>query len=442
LGVPDSVVLQTVPAVQDTSIDREISTFVQDAWTLGRLTLNPGLRYEYIKGSIRDQTAPAGRFLPLRVFTQADYVNVPTFSDFSPRFGAAYDLFGNGKTALKANVGKYVQSFSSNLGDDYNPLGGGSDTRTWRDLNVDDIAQENELGVSTNLNFGRPANVTRADPDLKRPYQMLYSGGVEHELLPGLGGSINYYYRKYYNDFWVDNVVTTAADYSPIVIPDPRANGETITVYSISQAKLGVSDNVRYNSTENGREYHGVSVSFNARLRNGTQLQGGVSTGKVHEHTCQVDDPNSLRYCDARYPFVNHFKLSGTYPLPYKFRLSGLFQSVPGTQSARDGGNVGKDINETYSVGRTIAPGLNQTTVNIRLNEPGSVFLDRVNQVDFAISRDFQVGRSRVRPQIDIFNALNNNAITQVNTAFGPTLLQPQSVLNPRLIRLNVRVTF
>src|SRR6185503_19726865 len=190
----------------------------------------------------------------------------------------------------------------------------------------------------------------------------------------------------------------TISDYTPIVIADPRANGETITVYSIAAAKLGVFDNVRYNSTENGREYHGVDVSFNARLRNGTQLQGGVTTGTLHEHICQVDDPNSLRYCDARYPFVTQFKLSGTYPLPYKFRLSGLFQSTPGTQSARDGGNVGKDIAENYSVGRAIAPGLTQTTVNVRLNEPGSVFLDRVNQVDFAISRDFQVGKGRVRP--------------------------------------------
>ena len=358
LGVPDSVVLQTSPSLTDTSIDREISTYIQDVWTLGRLTLNPGLRYEYIKGSVRDQTAPAGRFLPERVFTQADYVKVPSFSDFSPRFGAAYDLFGNGKTALKANFGKYVQSFSSNLGDDYNPMGGGSDTRTWRDLNVDDIAQENELGVSTNLNFGRPASVTRPDPDLKRPYQLLYSGGVQQELLPGLSGSVNYYYRKYYNEFWVDNVVTTAADYSPIVIPDPRSNGETITVYSIAPAKLGVIDNLRSNSTENGREYHGVDVSFNARLRNGTQLQGGVTTGKLHEHICQVDDPNNLRYCDATYPFLTQFKLSGTYPLVYGFRVSGSFQNLPGVQSSRDGGNVGKDLNETYSVGRAIAPGV------------------------------------------------------------------------------------
>ena len=221
LGVPDSVVLQTVPSVQDTSIDREIGAYIQDVWTLGRLTLNPGLRFEYIKGSVRDQTAPAGRFLPERVFTQADYVTVPSFADVSPRFGAAYDLFGNGKTALKANFGKYVQSFSSNLGDDYNPMGGGTDTRTWRDLNGDDIAQENELGPTTNLNFGKPANVTRPDPDLKRPYQLLYSAGVQQELLPGLSGSVNYYYRKYYRDFWVDNVVTTARRLLPD--PDPRS---------------------------------------------------------------------------------------------------------------------------------------------------------------------------------------------------------------------------
>ena len=106
----------------------------------------------------------------------------------------------------------------------------------------------------------------------------------------------------------------------------------------------------------------------------------------------------------------------------------------------------------TYSVGRAIAPGLTQTTVNVRLNEPGTVFLDRVNQLDFAVARDFRAGRFVVRPQFDFFNALNNNAITQVNESygtpaqmaqqFGPDIFQPQSILNPRLIRFNVRVSY
>ena len=54
-----------------------------------------------------------------------------------------------------------------------------------------------------------------------------------------------------------------------------------------------------------------------------------------------------------------------------------MFQSLPGTQQARDASNVGKDIAETYSVGRAVAPTLTQPSVSIRLNEPGSVLLAR-----------------------------------------------------------------
>ena len=147
---------------------------------------------------------------------------------------------------------------------------------------------------------------------------------------------------------------------------DPRGNGETIPIYSIAPSKLGVIDNHRYNTTENGRQYHGIDFSMNSRFRNGTQLQGGITTGKLHEEACQVDDPNRLRYCDASYPFLTQFKLSGTYALPYGFRLSGLLQNLPGVQCASDAGNVGKDLAIQYSVGRAMAPGL--TLVNLEVD--------------------------------------------------------------------------
>ena len=81
----------------------------------------------------------------------------------------------------------------------------------------------------------------------------------------------------------MDNLATTHADYSIIPIADPRGNGETIPIYSIARSKLGVIDNHRFNSTENGRKYHGIDFSINSRFRNGTQLQGGITTGKLHE---------------------------------------------------------------------------------------------------------------------------------------------------------------
>jgi hypothetical protein len=451
LGVPDSVSLSVVPSFQYTTINPEIGAYIQDTWTRGRLTLNPGLRYDYIRATVEPQTAAAGRFLPQRTFTEADYVNVPSFSDFSPRFGASYDLFGNGKTAVKGSIGKYVQSFSSNLGDDFNPMGGAADTRTWVDRNGDDIAQESELGPSTNLTFGLPASVPTPDPNLKRPYQILYNAGIQHELRPGISVNLDYYYRQYYRMFygttsaWTitdQNTATTFADYTPLLIPDPRDSTQQITIYSISPAKLGQVNLFRTNSSQDFIKYNGIDLTSVARLRNGAQIQGGVTTGRLHQNLCDMSDPNQLRYCDATFPWLAQFKLSGSYPLPYGLRVSGLFQSLPGTQQARDASFVGKDIPVTYSVGRAMAPALTQPTVSIRLNEPGSLLLPRINQLDISLSRDFQAGRLRLRPQVDVFNAFNDNSVIQVNTTYGPSLMQPQFVLNPRLVRFNLRVSF
>jgi hypothetical protein len=441
-GIVDSVSIPTQPSVQDTNIDAEIGVFVQDTWTRGRLTLNPGLRFDYIKDSISDQTAAASRFLPERVFTQEDYVQLPAFSDVSPRFGASYDLFGTGKTALKGSVGRYMQSFASNLADAYNPMGGGSDTRTWTDRNGDDIAQESELGPSSNRAFGLPAGVATPDPDMKRPYQMLYNVAVQHEVIPRLSVTLGYYNRHFYNDTWTDNLATTHADYSIIPIPDPRGNGQTIPVYSISPAKFGIVDNYVTNSTENRRSYNGVDVSFLSRFPNGAQLQGGINGGKVHDVGCQVDDPNDLLNCDRNYPFQTAFKVSGTMPLPYGFSVSGLFASLPGLQESRSAANVGEDFEVTYSIGRAIAPGLTQPSEVVRLSHAGEYFLERSNQLDISFANTIPVGKLRIKPTFEIFNALNANPVISAVGTYGPTVFTPRAILNARLMKLNVRLDF
>ena len=147
-----------------------------------------------------------------------------------------------------------------------------------------------------------------------------------------------------------------------------------------------------------------------------------------------MEDPNSLRFCDQSLydiPMLTQFKLSGTYPLVYGIRLSGSFQSSPGTERSI-----------TYQVTRTQLPTLVQTSVNVRLNEPGTIYNDRVNQLDFAISKSFKVGRADFRPEIDLFNMLNANPVTtQINT-FGPTLNNATAILPPRLIRFGIVAKF
>jgi hypothetical protein len=111
--------------------------------------------------------------------------------------------------------------------------------------------------------------------------------------------------------------------------------------------------------------------------------------------------------------------------------VSGVFQSA-----------LGEPINITYVVNRAIVPTLTQSQVTVRLNAPGADYYDRNNQLDFSLSKEFRLKAVRVRPQIDLFNALNVSPVVVQVTAFGSSLGQPRRVLDARLVRLGVQVDF
>ena len=271
---------------------------------------------------------------------------------------------------------------------------------------------------------------------------MLYNAAVQQEVLRGLSVTLGYYHRRYHDMFWTDNLATTHGDYSIIPIVDPRGNGQTVDVYSLNRAKFGLVNQFVTNSNENSRTYHGLDLSFMARLGIGAQLQGGVNSGKTRISDCQTDDPNNLRFCDRSYGFRTQFKLSGSVPLPYRFRMSGVFSSLPGQLSDREGDFTGLDLPITYTVTPAIAAGLTQPSVNLLLSAPDEYTLNRSNQLDIAFARDFTVSGVRLRPQVDFFNALNTNAVIRAITAYGPALLSPREILAARLIRLNLRMDF
>ena len=386
--------------------------------------------------------------------------NLPNWNDIAPRFGIAYDLFGNAKTSLRASVGKYMTAFSTvGFAQVYNPMFEATDIRTWKDPNGDDIAQDNEIGASQNSQFGI-ASPRRPDPNIKRPYGLGYSASVQQELRRGVSVTFTYLRGDSHRLFYSENLAIGPQDFTPIVITNP-VDQTPLTVYNLNPAKLGKIDIVDKNSSTNSRAYSGIEATFNARLR-GATLFGGFSSGRQISNNCQVyvnqvlssitqpvtaaSNPNALRYCDQRQyhiPFRTQLKLSGNYELPLGLLISGTFQSYPGTTPYGNGSTATPWLNVNYIVNGTIARGLTQTQENIPLIPPGSKYLSRWNQLDLRLAKKFRFRESDYwQVQADLFNSLNSHVVINQIQTYGSALDQPTQVLQGRLVSFGAQLHF
>jgi len=427
---PTQVTVFNTPTASRNNVDADFGLFVQDNWTMRRFTINPGLRFDYFNSSIPEQSVPAGRFVPARHFDAIP--DIASWKNVSPRVGASYDVFGNGKTAIKGTIGAYVQSQGTGFAATYNPIVISTDTRTWTDSNRNDIAEENELGPTSNVNFGTRQNQNPA-PGIKRPYQWVYDIAFQHELLKGLGVSVSYNRRDFHNILWTQNLAAPFSAYTLASVPNPMVAGETIPIYNLAPTALGQVNLLDDTSLTNRMWYQGVDVTVNMRWR-GATLNGGTSTGRTLTITCDVQDPNNLLFCDQTtydVPFRTLLRLSGTFALPLGVRASAVFQSIPGSQRQL-----------TYLVTRAILPALTQPSVTARLNQPNTLFLDTVNQLDINLSKSIRSGGVEFHPEVGIFNALNAAPVTAQTNAFGPNLDRVTAILPGRLVRVGVRVKF
>ena len=136
-GVPNQLTQNLLPYRTDERT-RYDALFVQDQWTRGRLTLQGALRYDHAWSYYPAQQIGPTRFLPQGLFVP-DTKGVLGYHDINPRVGVAYDVFGNGKTALKFNTGRYLEAAVNGNGNysELRPINrvSNSVTRTWTDAN-------------------------------------------------------------------------------------------------------------------------------------------------------------------------------------------------------------------------------------------------------------------------------------------------------------------
>ena len=448
-GVPDSVIVYNTPTRLSSRMGADVGGYAQDSWTLKRLTINSGVRFEHFNSSAQANTVEAGRFVPLRSFPGIP--DIPNWNNVAPRFSVVYDLTGDARTALKGSVNKFNRNYTTDFANRYNPFVLQSDIRNWSDCdyipetsrcsgrvlptNGDGIAQHNEIGPSNNRNFGL-APARRADPGVKRPYDLEYSVALDRQILAGVSVTAAWFRLETYNLEQQTNVLLDVSDYTAFQVTSPL-NGESITVYNLNPAKQGLVDLVDTTAADRSRarfSYNGYELSFAARLPRGGTMFGGWSIDKSITVACASNNPNNFRYCNqSEYdiPFRHDFKFAGSYLLPFGTQIGATLQSYAGAPLA---------VN--WSVPAALFPGGRTEAVTVNLVPPGSRYLRRWNQLDLSVRKLFAVGRFRVDGALDIFNALNSNVVLQENQNFGSALGRPQQVLQGRMLRISNQIKF
>ena len=395
---------------------RRWSAYVQDNITTGRLAINIGLRFDYGYQYEPEQTRPdmidlynvGPEFLnpalastptlllhalndqyhndPDIEFNQTsaldalstDWRKIVEFTTLSPRIGIVYDLFGDGKTALKASFSRYYEPIWSAKYNAANFMSGGAMNWYWYDLNRNGYM---DLPVPDG-SYGSPVDPQYIDPDgdqyrltsydiqdpdfsyypedLKAPYMHEFMAGVEHELVKDFKLGLQFVYKVNKNiveDVDINNGYDpNAVDeqgrliWLPYDFIDPGWDGEwgtdddqNMTVYGLaSYAKTRTF--FGSNPPEAKRQYTAVILTFDKRMSNRWQLKGSImysafkgnifaGYGDTEGEEANFDNPNEMINAYGRIPFDRplQVKLMGTIMLPYDFVLTGYLQYRSGS---------------------------------------------------------------------------------------------------------------
>jgi hypothetical protein len=429
-------------------ITSRVGGFIQDSFTVKRLTVNLGLRADHLKawspgrtkGGTTDPVAlaigetyfePTYGINPYGEIAYDTWENAFPYGLFlSPRLGLTYDLFGNGKTALKASFTRQQESFPTGTFSAMYPL-------TWRGFNwnwwddnengqpdVPGTDRYEEAYGDTPLAMVSTAYLDSIDPDVKVPYVDEITLGIEHELVKDLRVSARYIHKDRKNimasvlwdkdsdRYWYTQDLAPEW-WIPFTTTVPETGSypaQEVTMYFLSN---DAPDQFRRltNVPEAKLKYDSVEISFDKRLAKGWQLGGSVnytmlkgnySLGYASWASQGVfSSPNSFvnAYGEMSYSRPIVIKLYGTFRMPYDFLFSFYYTHY-------DGSPWGRTVTVLPPTAWAEANNAETYEYDIKVEKPDTWRNEASDNLDLRIGKDFKLGPGTIDAYVNIFNLL------------------------------------
>ena len=490
-GVPSSFTMWGANPIRYRSRAFSNSIYAQDQWTIKRLTLQGAARYDYAKSIYPHQTFGGSIWHPAVYDFPTDTTGgVTGFHDINPRVGVTYDVFGNGRTALKFNAGRYTDSASSDgrwvLG---NPLSRltTTQTRSWTDSNNNrypDCDPNIRTAYSTaggdscgaiSSTFGTPTQTftTTYDPDMfkgwyTRPMDWQLGASVQHEIAPRVSIEVGWHRR--WADKWtlVESLERSSADfqqYSVTAPVDPRlgdVSGRLVgDLWDVIPSKVSLTSNfTRLENNVAGVDrrnwWNGGDVNVNARVRGGLTVRGGVTVWTAGDDWCTyiengfygtaIPEGPGMRNCYTVSPVQAEYKALGTYTVPsIDVQVAATLTSRPGPPKSANVAYRADVIDDTLGRFPSSASSAASTTT-VNLFETNEAFYPQISVVDMRLAKIFRFGRMRANVGADVYNLFNANTGQTYNNTYSvatperwatPTLIPPA-----RFVKIGVQLDF
>jgi hypothetical protein len=451
----------TYGASDSIAITSRVGGFIQDSYTIKRLTISLGLRVDHltawtpasIKGAATDPVAlalGATYFEPLYGFNPYAAVSYPAWNNAfpygtipSPRIGVTYDLFGNGKTALKASWSRQQEGFPT--GTILPPLNWYGYDFSWWDDNHNGVPDLPGPGGDhyavlygeTPLNMISTGYLDSIDPNVKMPHIDEVTAGIEHELVKDINVGVRYIHKERKEvlasvlwdqstgDYWYthDQAPQWWIPFTTTVPAYGSFPARQVTMYFLSNDAPAQYYRLT-NVPEGVMKYHSVEVSLDKRLSNGWQLGGSVSftrsTGNYPvgyaswASFANFTSPNSFVNTYGQLPYSRPIliKLYGTFNLPYKLMFSFNYMHADGTP-------WGRTVNVQPPADWAAANNVSSTPYSIYVEPPGTRRTEATDSLDFRLEKDFRLGPGKLAAFVDAFNVLGAYTLTVADNPGG-----------------------